>query len=234
MAARTLITGATKRLGLAMAQACLQKGDRVIAHRRATTRPIPPDLQGVAEDWVWEMEGNWNELPPGRIDHLILNASLFQRGASWCDLTTAEAAQREADNLQRHLQVNVLAGWRLCTALAARGGLTSVVVVLDTYLEQPFPEFGAYMLSRAAGVGLVHALASELAPIRVNAVAPGTVLPSEAAPEYRAEREPEIVNRTLLRRMGTPADVVQAVLYLRDAPYVTGQILRIDGGRSKL
>ncbi|MGO4778449.1 SDR family oxidoreductase, partial [Lysobacter sp. 2RAB21] len=102
------------------------------------------------------------------------------------------------------------------------------------YLDRSFAGHSAYQVSRAAGAGMVRALAAELLPCRVNAVAPGTVLPSVRDPAERAEQEDAIAARTVLGRMGSVEDVVEAVLYLRDAPYVTGEILRVDGGRFKV
>lgn len=83
-------------------------------------------------------------------------------------------------------------------------------------------------ISKAALASLTHYLAVELSPtIRVNAIAPGPVLPPE---QYSVERKIKCAERTLLKRWGTPEDVAKAVLYLADADYITGDILFIDGG----
>ncbi|ROU05883.1 SDR family oxidoreductase [Lysobacter enzymogenes] len=233
----TLVTGASRRIGRALAQACLARGERVVAHRRSADA-VPEPFAAPVEAWCWDMQQPLDSLPAQDIDHLILSASLFERGHAWNALSAdggaASASAEERERFARHLQVNLLAPWELAVRLNARRPLRSVTMLLDTYLDRSFPGHAAYQVSRAAGAGLVRALAAELAPCRVNAVAPGTVLPSVRDPAQRAEQEDAIKARTLLGRIGSVEDVVDAAMYLRDAAYVTGEILRVDGGRFKL
>lgn len=228
----TLITGASRRIGRAIAEACLARGDRVIAHRReADAEPAP--YSGPVSGWSWDLNQALPALPEAQVTDLVLSASMFERGQDWNALDAAGLDEERA-RMQRHLQVNLLAPWELALALQRRRPLNSVVMLLDTYLDRSFPGHAAYQVSRAAGAGLVRALASELAPTRVNAVAPGTVLPSVRDPAERAEQEDAIAARTVLGRIGSPEDVVAAVMYLSDAAYCTGEILRVDGGRFRL
>ncbi|MFK3647636.1 SDR family oxidoreductase [Lysobacter enzymogenes] len=235
--ATTLVTGASRRIGRALAEACLARGERVVAHRRSEDA-APEPYSAPVEAWCWDMQQPLDALPAQEIDHLILSASLFERGHAWNALSAqagpGSASADERERFARQLQVNLLAPWELAVRLHARRPLRSVVMLLDTYLDRSFPGHAAYQVSRAAGAGLVRALAAELAPCRVNAVAPGTVLPSVRDPAQRAEQEDAIAARTVLGRMGEVDDVVGAAMYLRDAPYVTGEILRVDGGRFKL
>ncbi len=94
------------------------------------------------------------------------------------------------------------------------------------------PDYIVYSTAKAALIHLTKALARELAPdIRVNGIAPGPVLWPETGVD--AAQRQEIINSTLLQRAGTPADVARAVCFFASAaPFVTGQILAIDGGRS--
>lgn len=237
-AGTTLVTGGSRRIGMALCLSLLDSGRGVVAHSRSW-EPEKIDMfsevsgtqAGVDwHPWAHDFTLPRPALPDVPVKHLVLNASLFERGADWKGLSST---QDEAERMARHLQVNVIAQWELAVALAARGDLESIVIVLDTYFDRPLPGYGAYQVSRAAGAGLVRALASELAPIRVNGVAPGTVLWSERPAAERAESDQGVRDRTVLGRTGKPQDVVGAVRYLLDAPYVTGEILRVDGGRWK-
>ncbi|MGH8082859.1 MAG: SDR family oxidoreductase [Lysobacter sp.] len=233
----TLVTGASRRIGRAIAQACLARGETVIAHRRDPDE-VPEPFSAPVQTWCWDMADPLPSLPDAPITDVVLSASLFERGYAWGALGAADGGsariEEERERLQRHLRVNLLAPWELVVSLHARHPLRSVVMLLDTYLDRSFSGHSAYQVSRAAGAGMVRALAAELSPCRVNAVAPGTVLPSVRDPAERAEQEDAIAARTVLGRMGSVDDVVDAVLYLRDAPYITGEILRVDGGRFKL
>lgn len=229
-----LVTGARRRIGRSIAEAMRRDGREVVLHARDWNALEGDETAGVmeaGEQWSWDFEHPCPPLPKTAIADLVLNASLFERGEDWGASTLDVAGERE--RLARHLAVNVIAPWELAVRLAAAGALRSIVVVLDTYFDRPLPGHAAYQVSRAAGAGLVRSLAAELTPVRVNGVAPGTVLWSDRAAEDRAENEAEVARRTVLGRVGSAEDVVQAVRYLRDAAYVTGEILRVDGGRWK-
>ncbi|MDE2219588.1 MAG: pteridine reductase [Gammaproteobacteria bacterium] len=162
----------------------------------------------------------------GGLAILVNNASTFYptplaslTATQWTDLigTNLTAplflAQAAADELRR-----------------ARG---LIVNIADIHGLRPLPRYLAYSTAKAALIHLTRGLARELAPqVRVNAVAPGPVMWPEDALD--AAQQQEIVGRTLLQRAGTPADVARAVCFFAaDAPYVTGQVLSVDGGRSQ-
>ena len=104
--------------------------------------------------------------------------------------------------------------------------------LVDIYAEHPLPHHAVYSAAKAANAMLVKALAWELGPeVRVNGVAPGAVLWPESGKGYADQQQ--LVGRAALKRAGAPEAVAGAVLFLlRDAPFVTGQILRVDGGRT--
>jgi pteridine reductase len=114
--------------------------------------------------------------------------------------------------------------------LRVAGG--SVINIIDIHAERPMREHPVYCISKAGLAMMTRSLARELGPsIRVNGVSPGAILWPENEPG--AAEKQSILGRTALERLGDPADIASAVAYLAlDAPYVTGQILAVDGGRS--
>ena len=111
--------------------------------------------------------------------------------------------------------------------MSARGAGV-IVNILDQAAFAPFPSHLAHSVGKHGLLGLTRNLAVALAPsVRVNAIAPGPVLPP---PDYTPEQNERIAGKTLLQRWGSPDDVVQALLYLIDADYVTGDVLFVDGG----
>lgn len=200
-----------------MAAALRERGENVVIASRL-------DTDGV--DWAWDMTQPMPALPNVDITDVVLNASIFEAGLAWTGMD-GDQANKEAALLARHLQINVTSGWRLIMELAKRRPLTSVVMLLDARNDRPWPGYSAYHVSRAAGYGMMRALAHELAPTRVNAIAPGTILPGLAA--KHAESLGKAAERSVLGG-GKVKDVVDAVLFLRDAGHITGEMLRVDGG----
>ncbi len=138
---------------------------------------------------------------------------------------------------------NALDTWRQVTRILVDGayyvsnafapgmlarGAGVIVNIVDLSLWQPWRGFAAHATGKAALLGLTRQMALELAPhVRVNAVAPGNVLPP---PGYPQERIEALAQRSLLKRWGTPEDVAHAVRYLVEADFVTGAVLTVDGG----
>jgi pteridine reductase len=160
----------------------------------------------------------------GRLDALVNNASMFHP-TPLGEITAAQCDAFFAVNARAPLLLAQAAAPHL---KAARG---AIVNITDIYAERPLPRHAAYGMSKAALRMATLALAQELAPeVRVNAVAPGNVLWPENP--VKAETMQALVEQTALKRQGSPQDIAGAVLWLiRDAPYVTGQTLRVDGGR---
>ena len=162
----------------------------------------------------------------GRLDLLVNNAAIFERAA----LDEVDLA-----SWQRHLDVN-LTGTFLCaraagTRMRAAGEGVIVNIGCPSGLR-PWPGYLAYSVSKAGVLALTTALAKSLAPsVRVNAILPGPVLPPESYDDAARERA---VARTLLRREGSPDDVVRAVLFAWDSDYTTGAMIAVDGGRSAM
>jgi len=158
----------------------------------------------------------------GRLDVLVNSASLWHR-TPWAELD--EAAW---DHL---LDIN-LKGPFLCAKAAAphlaAHGDGAIVNIVDLSAGVPFPNLMPHSAAKAGLWNLTQALAMELAPaVRVNAIAPGPVLPP---PGYTEKQIAATARRTLLGRWGCAEDVAQAVVFLAQAPYITGVLLPVDGG----
>jgi pteridine reductase len=161
----------------------------------------------------------------GRLDVLINNASTFYP----TPLGTVSPAQW--DDL---MGTNLRAPFFLAQAAAPqlRAAKGAIVNMIDIHAQRPLPGHPVYSAAKAGLAMLTRSLARELGPeVRVNGIAPGPIMWPEAGMD--AQLQKEIVAKTLLKRSGSPEDVVRAALFfVKDAPYVTGQILAVDGGRS--
>ncbi|MCA9653145.1 MAG: SDR family oxidoreductase [Myxococcales bacterium] len=238
-----LVTGAAIRVGRAIASALAAAGYRVWLHHHrsraeaealhhdlrddaSAAEPLPPIAADLLDDAARRYLAD-TVLDPsgpagGRLDLLVSNAASFERGAF---------LERSDADLRRVLELNLVAPLSLTRALApalARGP-GAVVHVLDVAAVHPWPEYLDHCISKAALLAATRGLAVELAPVRVNGVAPGTVAWPEGLDD--PERRRAIVEGIPLGRIGTPADVADAVLFLARSRHVTGQILAVDGGR---
>ncbi|MEK6747684.1 MAG: pteridine reductase [Pseudomonadota bacterium] len=235
-----LITGAARRIGAVIARRLHHAGMRVIIHYRhsqseATAlydylnaeRPgsaalVTADL-GRHDELVrlaQEAQGVW-----GQVDALVNNASGFFPTA----MGSVTPAQWD-ELMNSNLRAPFFLTQALAPTLAAVKG--AVVNIVDIHAERPLKDYPVYSMAKAGLAMMTRALARELGPhIRVNGVAPGAILWPEAGLEDDIKQH--ILGRTALHRPGDPRDIANAVVYLlRDAPYVTGHILVVDGGRS--
>ena len=225
-----LVTGAGVRVGGAIARHLARHGYAVAAHYH-THRP-----RGFAAAFQADLAA------PGGPDAL---AGAFRARFQRLDLLVNSAAGFEARTLEAtdaaafdaQLDLNARAPLLLTRALLgrlrlARGSVVNVADVGGGLVA--WSGYAAYAASKAALVRLTECLALELAPrVRVNAVAPGSIEWPEGTDDFPPEERAAIIDHTLLKRMGSPADIAQAVKYLVfDAPYVTGQVINVDGGRT--
>lgn len=234
-----LITGAAHRLGATTARMLHGEGMNILLHYRHSrdaAEALQTELNDIRPDSVKLLQADLHDtssLPDliedavklwDRLDVLINNASSFYptpigsvTEAQWDDLI--------GSNLKAPLFLSQAAAPYL------RQHQGCIVSIVDIHAERPLKEFPVYSMAKAGLVMLTKSLACELGPeIRVNAVAPGAIL----WPENLGEAEKEkIISRTFLKRQGAPEDIAKAILYLvRDAGYVSGQVLTVDGGRS--
>ena len=191
-------------------------GNRAAAFAADLTQP------GACEGLVPEVEKAL-----GPVSVLVNSAAMFVRGA---------LEETAVDAFDAQWKLNARAPWVLTRAVAARltalGQPGDVLNVLDIGgAFMPWKHYSAYCMTKAALRAMTECLAVELAPrVRVNGVAPGTVLPPEGLPSSQLE---DLKSRIPFGRFGTPEDVAEAAAFLLCGPaYVTGQIVRVDGGRA--
>ncbi len=241
-----LVTGAARRVGRAIALELARAGCDVIVHfngsaseaaatlaeinalgRWAALWPLDLSDLGAVERASCELA---NALPI--LDVLVHNASIY---------APTPLASLSASDIARFHAVNAGAPALLSAALAPSlsasklDGGGSIVAMLDIHaLGLPRREFAAYAMSKAALHEMVRTLARDLAPrVRVNAVAPGVVAWPDEGYESDAAAQAAYLARVPLARAGTPEDAAEAVRWLAlEARYVTGQVIRVDGGRS--
>jgi len=110
----------------------------------------------------------------------------------------------------------------------------SIVNITDIHAARPLKGYAVYCAAKAGLLGLTRALALELGPrVRVNAVAPGPIEWPQDTNDFPPDARAAIIGHTLLKRVGSPADIARTVKFLIfDAPYVTGQVINVDGGRT--
>ena len=232
-----LVTGAGRRLGRAMAAGLADRGMTLAIHHHASATGAQELRQeilargGRAACFQADLTDAVaaRALPArvvkefGRLDVLVNSAAVMHRLSF--EATTPEQWDAVLD-------LNLRAAF-FCTQGAASALKTArgkVVNLADLAGLEPWPGFAAHSVSKAGVVMLTKVLARSLAPdVTVNAIAPGAVLVPE---EYDAEERDRLARATPLRRLGSPSDVVSALLYLLEGgDFVTGEVLVVDGGR---
>jgi pteridine reductase len=235
-----LVTGGARRLGAAIARALHAEGANVLVHHHASAAEavaLAAELNARRPGSVALHRADLLDLAAlpgivaaavaafGRLDVLVNNASTFYPTPVG-EITAAAFDDLIGTNLRAPLFLSQAAA----PELRLRRGL--VLNMADIHAFRPLKRHPVYCAAKAGLVMLTESLARELGPeVRVNAIAPGPVLWPEGAMDGALRAQ--IIERTALKRMGTPEDIARAALFfVRDAPYVTGQVLPIDGGRT--
>ena len=235
-----LITGASHRIGAAIARMLHGEGMNLVLHYRSSAsgaERLRDDLEDQRPNSVVMGQADLAHVKQlfglvelanqafGRLDVLVNNASSFY------PTPVGEVTLKQWDDL---MSSNLKGPFFLAQAAAPllRAHNGCIINLVDVHAERPKKEFPVYSMAKAGNAMMVKALARELGPeIRVNGVAPGVILwPDEAMTE---ERQDEILDRTVLGRAGCEEDIARTLLFLvRDAEYITGQIIAVDGGRT--
>jgi pteridine reductase len=235
-----LITGGARRVGAAIARRLHAAGANVLLHYRdseADAVKLAAELNALRPKSADKVKAEL--LAPiaprallsaardsfGGLDLLVNNASSF---------FPVGVGAIEPSHWEELIGSNLRAPLFICqeaaAELASRQG--SIVNIVDIHAERPLKGYPLYSVAKAGLAALTRSLAVELAPrVRVNGVAPGAIAWPDDGQLDPAERE-RVVATTPLGRVGSPEDVAQAVHFLACAPYVTGQIIAVDGGRS--
>lgn len=231
-----LVTGAGRRVGRELAVALGARGMHVIVHHHASSDGADETARlvtraGGSADVMRADLGVTSECERlvddavsarGTLDVLVNSAAMMLR------TPVGETVPEDWDAM---FALNVRAPYFLsqCAAPALRAARGSIVNIADLAAFETWPAYVPHGITKAAVVQMTRALARVLAPeVRVNAIAPGVVLLPEGWSEADAEH---LRGTTPLRRLGSPEDVVGAMLYLLDAGYVTGEVITVDGGR---
>lgn len=237
-----LLTGAARRIGAETARTLHRAGYRIIIHyrsSRADAEALVAELNEKRADSAVSLQADLSKMDElkqlttaalqhwGRLDALINNASSF------FPTPVDEATEEDWDDL---VNSNMKAPFFLAQAFAGalRKTKGAIVTIADIHADRPLKSHPIYCAAKAGNVMLTKSLARELAPdIRVNGVAPGAILWPEQTAELDDHGKATILERVPLEQPGDPVDIAETILFLlTKAPYITGQIITVDGGRS--
>ena len=235
-----LITGGARRVGAAIVRKLHAAGATIVIHYHrsvAEAHALAAELNAIRPMSVTTLGGDLLDLALlkalveatiarfGHLDILVNNASSF-----YATPVGEITEQHWTDLMGTNLRAPLFLSQAAAPHLKARSGL--ILNIADIHGMRPLRNFVVYSPAKAGLIMLTQSLARELAPqVRVNAIAPGPVeFPEHGLTE---EAKQNIIDRTLLKRRGSPEDIARAALFFAaEAPYVTGQVLAVDGGRS--
>lgn len=236
-----LVTGSAKRLGKAIVELLHKNNFNVVIHcNQSVTEAnrLASKLNTIRSDSAAVVSGNLLDEKAlvsiseqaieafGTMDLLVNNASSFYPtdnnnidSNAWTDLT--------GTNMKAPYHLSCL----LSPYLSESEG--SIINLVDIHAERPLKDHTVYCMAKAGLKMMIKSLACEFAPrIRVNGIAPGAILwPEQALDETH---KASIIKQIALQRLGQPSDIANTALFLAQAPYITGQIITVDGGRSLL
>ena len=237
-----LVTGGAKRVGAAICRRLHAAGASVVLHYRSSAQEalaVQAGLQAVRPGSVLGVQADL--LDPDAIPRLVHDAvqhfgrldALVNNASSFFATPLGEIDERCWNDL---MGTNLKAPLLLAQAAAAelRRSHGAIVNIVDIHAERPMHGHLLYSVAKAGLTALTRALAQEMAPqVRVNAIAPGVIMWPESTGWLDDEQRRKIIAHTLLKREGEPDDVARTVQFLlNDAPYITGQVIAVDGGRS--
>ena len=235
-----LVTGGARRIGATIVETLHEAGYDVAIHYRSSSadaRTLAAKLEAKRAGSTLLLQADLADMATlprltedtlarfGRLDALVNNASGF-RPTPIGGISEADWDELFAANAKAPLFLSQAA------APALRKSKGAIVNIVDIYAERPLANHPVYCMAKAALAMLTRSLARDLGPeVRVNGVSPGAILWPEDGGIYTDKQA--MIERTPLQRTGEPHDIADAVLWLlRDARYSTGEIIRVDGGRT--
>lgn len=237
-----LVTGGAKRVGAAIVRRLHAAGANVAIHCRGSlydALALRAELNGQRPDSACAVQADLLELATlprvidevmkqfGHLDALVNNASSF------FPTPLAELKEQDWNDLiGTNLKAPLFLSQAAAPELRRRHGC--IVNIVDIHADMPLHGHLLYNTAKTGLAGLTRSLAQELAPqVRVNGIAPGPIIWPENGAWQDEEHRRKIIAHTLLKREGEPDDIAKTVKFLiADAPYITGQIIAVDGGRS--
>jgi pteridine reductase len=237
-----LVTGGAKRIGAAICRRLHADGATIAIHYRSSVSEaaaLEMELNSLRQNSAAIFQADLLAQPAlpqlvqqvmkkfGQLDALVNNASSFY-ATPLADINQ----QQWHDLLGSNLHAPLFLAQAAAPELRNRQGC--IINITDIHAERPMRGYLLYSVAKAGLVALTRALAQELAPqVRVNAVAPGVIIWPESDIWQDETQRSEIIAHSLLKRAGEPDDIAKTVTFLiHDAPYITGQMIAVDGGRS--
>lgn len=237
-----LVTGGAKRVGEVISRSLHAAGAQLAVHYHSSAQEalalrvelnkVRPDSAAAFQADLLNLEELRSLVPAvikkfGRLDAIVNNASSFYS-------TPFQAADEQQwnDLFGTNLKAPLFLAQSAAPELRRRHG--AIVNIADIHAERPLHGYLLYSVAKAGLVALTRALAQEMAPqVRVNAISPGVIMWPEGEAWQDEDMRRRIVAHTLLKRQGEPEDIARTVYFLlKGAPYITGQVISVDGGRS--
>ena len=232
-----LISGGAARIGAQIVRTLHENGYKVIIHchqseevAQTLCRELNSKQKNSAQVVVVDLGDNKDIKKLTQtiksLDLLVNNASVFY---------PTSIKNSTIEDWDKIININLRAPFFLATGLSKVLAISqgSIINIIDIHSDRPLKKFSIYNISKAGLKMLTKTLAKELAPnIRVNGISPGSILWPQDESQLSDKEKMMMLDRIALKRQGSPNDIAQAVLFLANAKYITGQVINIDGGRS--
>ena len=232
-----LISGGAARIGAQIVRTLHENGYKVIIHchqseevAQTLCRELNSKQKNSAQVIVVDLGDNKDIKKLTQtiksLDLLVNNASVFY---------PTSIKNSTIEDWDKTININLRAPFFIATGLSKVLAISqgSIINIIDIHSDRPLKKFSIYNISKAGLKMLTKTLAKELAPnIRVNGISPGSILWPQDESQLSDKEKMIMLDRIALKRQGSPNDIAQAVLFLANAKYITGQVINIDGGRS--